>query len=185
MLVSRAAVWSISNLDTSQLNGAIPSGRFIALIAVVLVVQRWEPCSAIPFLRKKVLPEIRTALLEPSGRSPATGVSSSTSSAGSLWARSCSSPSRSARPASPTASTSVSRSSCLVNVISSTLASLVPVPGGIGAAEAAISGGPRRDGRPGDGHAFAIALTHRLCTYYLPPIWGYASLHWLRRKGYV
>ena len=31
----------------------------------------------------------------------------------------------------------------------------------------------------------AIALTHRLCTFYLPPIWGYASLRWLRRGGYV
>jgi uncharacterized membrane protein YbhN (UPF0104 family) len=33
--------------------------------------------------------------------------------------------------------------------------------------------------------AFAIALTHRLCTYYLPPIPGYFSLEWLRRKGHV
>ena len=33
--------------------------------------------------------------------------------------------------------------------------------------------------------AFAIAITQRLCTYYLPPIWGYFSLRWLSRKGYV
>jgi glycosyltransferase 2 family protein len=33
--------------------------------------------------------------------------------------------------------------------------------------------------------AFAIALTHRLCTSYLPPIWGYFALQWLGRKGYV
>jgi uncharacterized membrane protein YbhN (UPF0104 family) len=33
--------------------------------------------------------------------------------------------------------------------------------------------------------AFAVAITHRLCTYYLPPIWGYLSLQWLRRKDYV
>jgi tRNA A-37 threonylcarbamoyl transferase component Bud32 len=36
-----------------------------------------------------------------------------------------------------------------------------------------------------DSTAFAIALTHRLCTSYLPPIWGYAALRWLGRKGYV
>ena len=71
-----------------------------------------------------------------------------------------------------------------MNVVSSTLASLVPVPGGIGAAEAAISAGLVAMGVQ-ETTAFAIALTHRLCTYYLPPIWGYASLHWLRRKGYV
>jgi uncharacterized membrane protein YbhN (UPF0104 family) len=33
--------------------------------------------------------------------------------------------------------------------------------------------------------AFAIALTQRLCTFYLPPIWGYLSLRWLTRKGYL
>ena len=33
--------------------------------------------------------------------------------------------------------------------------------------------------------AFAIALTQRLCTFYLPPIWGYLSLRWLGNKGYV
>jgi MFS superfamily sulfate permease-like transporter len=33
--------------------------------------------------------------------------------------------------------------------------------------------------------AFAIAITQRLSTFYLPPIWGYVSLHWLTRKGYV
>jgi hypothetical protein len=24
-----------------------------------------------------------------------------------------------------------------------------------------------------------------LCTYYLPPIWGYLSLRWLQQKGFV
>jgi hypothetical protein len=33
--------------------------------------------------------------------------------------------------------------------------------------------------------AFAIALTHRICTNYLPPVWGYFSMRWLVRKGYV
>lgn len=32
--------------------------------------------------------------------------------------------------------------------------------------------------------ALAIALTQRLCTFYLP-IWGYISWRWLTRKGYV
>jgi uncharacterized membrane protein YbhN (UPF0104 family) len=58
------------------------------------------------------------------------------------------------------------------------------VPGGIGAAEAGIAGGLVAMGVP-ESEAFTIALTHRLCTYYLPPIWGYASLEWLRRKGHV
>ena len=168
-------------LDTSQLNGAIPSGRFIALIAVALVVVVGAVL-AIPALRKKVLPEIRSAL-------------------SSLWAIA-----RNRRKLLDLFGGSLGKellfaltlgSACLaygvhlslaqlllVNVISSTLASLVPVPGGIGAAEAAISAGLVAMGVQ-ETTAFAIALTHRLCTYYLPPIWGYASLHWLRRKGYV
>jgi hypothetical protein len=44
----------------------------------------------------------------------------------------------------------------------------------------------RRPHRPGHRPtAFAIAITQRLCTFYLPPIWGYFSLRWLTRKGYV
>jgi uncharacterized protein (TIRG00374 family) len=72
----------------------------------------------------------------------------------------------------------------LVNVIASSLAGLVPVPGGIGAAEVAIAGGLVAMGVP-ESTAFAVALTHRLCTYYTPPIWGYFSLRWLRRTGHV
>jgi uncharacterized protein (TIRG00374 family) len=72
----------------------------------------------------------------------------------------------------------------LVNVVASTLAGLVPVPGGIGAAEAAIAGGLVAMSIP-ESTAFAVALTHRLCTYYTPPIWGYFSLRWLRRTAHV
>ena len=28
-------------------------------------------------------------------------------------------------------------------------------------------------------------LPQRLCTFYLPPLWGFASLRWLSRKGYL
>jgi hypothetical protein len=32
--------------------------------------------------------------------------------------------------------------------------------------------------------AFAIALTQRLWTFYLPPLWGYVSLRCLQRRAY-
>jgi uncharacterized membrane protein YbhN (UPF0104 family) len=66
----------------------------------------------------------------------------------------------------------------------SVLSSLIPSPGGIGAAEASLTALLTATGvdQP---TAFAIAITQRLCTFYLPPIWGYASLRWLSRKGYV
>jgi uncharacterized protein (TIRG00374 family) len=71
-----------------------------------------------------------------------------------------------------------------VNTSASVLSSIVPVPGGIGAAEAALSAGLIAMGVD-EPTALAIAVTQRLCTFYLPPIWGYASLRWLARKGYV
>jgi uncharacterized membrane protein YbhN (UPF0104 family) len=71
-----------------------------------------------------------------------------------------------------------------VNTAAGVLSSLIPVPGGIGAAEASTAAGLIAVGVD-ESSAFAIALTKRLCTFYLPPLWGYPALQWLRRKGYV
>jgi uncharacterized membrane protein YbhN (UPF0104 family) len=71
-----------------------------------------------------------------------------------------------------------------VNTAAGILAGLIPVPGGIGAAEASIATGLIAMGVDGS-TALAIALTKRLCTFYLPAIWGYPALQWLRRKGFV
>ena len=71
-----------------------------------------------------------------------------------------------------------------INTAASVLSSLIPVPGGIGAAEASLSAGLIAVGVD-ESTALAIAITQRLCTFYLPPIWGYVSLRWLTRKGYI
>jgi uncharacterized membrane protein YbhN (UPF0104 family)/tRNA A-37 threonylcarbamoyl transferase component Bud32 len=72
----------------------------------------------------------------------------------------------------------------VLNVGASLLAGLIPVPGGVGAAEATLTAGLVAFGvdQP---TAFAIAISQRLCTHYLPPIWGYFSLRWLRGRGFV
>ena len=72
----------------------------------------------------------------------------------------------------------------VVNTAAGILAGLIPVPGGIGAAEASIAAGLIAVGVD-EPTALAIALTKRLCTFYLPVIWGYPALQWLRRRGYV
>ena len=72
----------------------------------------------------------------------------------------------------------------LVNTAASAFSSLIPSPGGVGTAEASLTAGLVAMG-VADSTAFAIAFTHRLCTYYLPPIWGYFSMQWLERKGYI
>ncbi len=71
-----------------------------------------------------------------------------------------------------------------VNTVSSILASFIPSPGGIGGAEAALTGALVALGIPAE-TAFAIALTQRLGTQYLPPLWGLAAVHWLRRRGHL
>jgi uncharacterized membrane protein YbhN (UPF0104 family) len=63
-------------------------------------------------------------------------------------------------------------------------AAIIPVPGNVGVAEAAISAGLVIAGVP-SGPAFAIAVTQRIATSYLPPIFGVWSLRWLRREDYV
>jgi uncharacterized membrane protein YbhN (UPF0104 family)/tRNA A-37 threonylcarbamoyl transferase component Bud32 len=72
----------------------------------------------------------------------------------------------------------------LINTAASAFAGFMPVPGGVGAAEAALTTGLVAVGVD-DSTAFAIAITHRICTYFLPPIWGSISMRWLERKAYV
>jgi uncharacterized protein (TIRG00374 family) len=71
-----------------------------------------------------------------------------------------------------------------VNTGAAVLSSVIPVPGGIGAAEAALAAGLVAVGVD-QSTAFAVAITQRLCTFYLPPIWGYVSLRWLGHNGYI
>ena len=74
----------------------------------------------------------------------------------------------------------------LITVI--TLASIiggaVPVPGGAGVIEAGLIAGLTGAGIPQD-QAVAAVLIQRLFTAYLPPVWGFGTLTWMRRREYV
>ncbi len=72
----------------------------------------------------------------------------------------------------------------LINVVVSLFGSIIPVPGGIGVMEAGLTAGLTRAGVPND-TAFAIALSHRFITFYLPPIWGYMSYRWLIKHRFL
>ena len=72
----------------------------------------------------------------------------------------------------------------LIHLTVSLLAGLVPVPGGIGVAEAMLTYGLIKAGMPDDA-AFAAAITYRASTFYLPPIWGFFALRWLERSRYL
>jgi uncharacterized membrane protein YbhN (UPF0104 family) len=71
-----------------------------------------------------------------------------------------------------------------VTAAAALFASVVPVPGNVGVGEAAIAAGLVAVGVD-SGPAFAIAVTQRMATSYLPPIYGAWALRWLRREEYV
>jgi len=60
----------------------------------------------------------------------------------------------------------------------------VPIPGGAGVIEVGLIAGRTSAGVPQD-QAVAAVFIERLWTAYLPPIWGWATLVWLRRSDYV
>jgi uncharacterized membrane protein YbhN (UPF0104 family)/tRNA A-37 threonylcarbamoyl transferase component Bud32 len=167
--------------DTGNLSGAAPSKTFVAVVVGAVVIAAIVVL-AVPKLRDKVVPSARDALrstwavardrrkrLELFGGAIATEVIFALTLGASASAYDI--------------HLSLAQL-LLVNVGVTLLAGLIPVPGGIGAAEAGLAAGLVAMGVP-EATAFAIAITHRLCTYYLPPVWGYFSLQWLRHKGNV
>ena len=72
----------------------------------------------------------------------------------------------------------------LINTAVSLFSGLMPVPGGMGVAEAGFTAGLQAIGIP-SAAAISTAIAMRLVTFYLPPIWGSISMRWLRRNEYV
>jgi len=72
----------------------------------------------------------------------------------------------------------------VVITLASIIGGAVPVPGGLGVVEAGLIAGLTSAGVPQD-QAVAAVFIQRLFTAYLPPIWGWATLAWMRRREYV
>ena len=72
----------------------------------------------------------------------------------------------------------------LVNTIVSLFAGFMPVPGGMGVAEAGYTAGLQAIGVP-SAAAMSTAIAFRLVTFYIPPLWGVFAMRWLRRHEYV
>ena len=72
----------------------------------------------------------------------------------------------------------------LINTAVSLFSGLMPVPGGMGVAEAGYTAGLQAVGVPAP-IAVSAAISYRLVTFYLPPLWGAVAMRWLRRREYV
>jgi uncharacterized protein (TIRG00374 family) len=71
-----------------------------------------------------------------------------------------------------------------VNTLAALIGSAVPVPGGAGVVEAGLIAGLTAAGVPEE-QAVAAVLIQRFFTAYLPPVWGWFTLTWMRRREYV
>jgi uncharacterized membrane protein YbhN (UPF0104 family)/tRNA A-37 threonylcarbamoyl transferase component Bud32 len=169
------------NLDTSQFHGTGPDSRLVAALGAALVISL-VVILAVPRLRAKVVPPLRQAL------SGVWAVARSRQKRLELFGGNIGSELLYAISLGATCLAFGAHLNLaalvFVNTAASVLSSLIPVPGGIGAAEASLAAGLIAMGVD-ESTAFAIAITQRLCTFYLPPIWGYLSLRWLTHKGYV
>jgi hypothetical protein len=136
------------HFDTKQLSGALPSGTFVAVIFAILAVAAVAVLT-VPALRRRVVPQIRSAfhalwevarsghkLMQLFGGSLAAEV---------LFALTLGAASRAYGIHLALAQL------ILVNVVASSLAGLVPVPGGIGAAELRSPAASSRSACPVDG----------------------------------
>lgn len=72
----------------------------------------------------------------------------------------------------------------VVNLATALLAGIMPVPGGIGVTEGALTVGLTAAGLPQE-TAFAVAIAYRIASFYLPPTWGWFSFRWLQRSKYL
>jgi uncharacterized membrane protein YbhN (UPF0104 family) len=72
----------------------------------------------------------------------------------------------------------------VINSVASLLGGAAPVPGGLGVIEAGLIAGMTAAGVD-ESVAVAATFTSRLCTAYLPPIWGWFALGWLRRNDFI
>jgi glycosyltransferase 2 family protein len=168
-----------ASVDTSQFQG--PDTGLVVGIAVALAISL-VAVVAVPKLREKVLPDLKSAL------SGVWSVARDRHKRIELFG---------GNVLSELTYSIALGATCLaygidlnlaqlvfVNASAAVLSSVIPSPGGIGPAEAALAAGLIAMGVD-ESTAFAVAITQRLCTFYFPPIWGYFSLRWLARHGYV
>ncbi len=72
----------------------------------------------------------------------------------------------------------------VVTVATNLLAGLVPIPGGIGIAEAVLTSWLVLVGVP-EASAFAATVVYRMATFYLPAVEGFFAMRWLERRDYL
>jgi glycosyltransferase 2 family protein len=72
----------------------------------------------------------------------------------------------------------------VINTLAGIRSTIGPTRGGMGVMDGGPIAGMTAAGIPASA-AIPAVITSRMSTCYLPPIWGYPALLWLRKDGYV
>lgn len=168
------------SVDFGELDGG-PVVRLLTLVGVVVVVGA-AAIALVPKLRNLVVPPLREAMgaVRETIRDPermAKVVS------GALISRMLFAMTLAASVTAFGGSISFAEA-VFVNSAVSLFVGLVPVPGGVGVGEAALTAGLVAVGIP-ESTAVAAALTHRVLTAYLPPVYGWYTTRWLNARDYL
>jgi len=178
LLITARFVGQAVDLDEIDVGPVVQLLAFVVVIAVTAIVVVF----AVPKLRARVMPHIKEGLTAVKGAvtDPERLLKIS---AGTVIQKILFALTLSAAVAAYGSSISFGEA-IFVNTAISLLVGLIPVPGGVGVSEAALTAGLTAMGVPPD-QAIAAAITHRLVTSYLPPAFGYFASHWLTERDYL
>jgi uncharacterized membrane protein YbhN (UPF0104 family)/tRNA A-37 threonylcarbamoyl transferase component Bud32 len=181
VVVVLLSVLLAKNLPDVQLSGPDNLDRIIVLLVVVLALSA-VAVAVVPKLRRQLVAMLRSLVtsLQVVTQSPARAIGLFGTNLLSLMitAVCMACVVQGLQP-------SLSYGSALfVTAAASLFAAMVPVPGNVGVGEAAIAAGLVAVGVPSE-PAFAIAVTQRMATTYLPSAFGIVSLRWLRKEDYI
>jgi uncharacterized membrane protein YbhN (UPF0104 family) len=164
--------------DSADDGGSSPLLGIVAVVVVVGLIAVF----AVPKLRAAVVPRVRSAL------SDVRAVITSPSRLGRVALSELLERLAGALALAATAAafgvTLPFSALVFVSVGTGLLAGIAPVPGGVGVAEATMTALLSAVGVPPE-QAFAIAITYRVLTSYLPPLPGFFAMRWLRGNGYL
>ena len=178
LLLSARVIGEAIETDELDLSGAANLIILVVVAAIVAVVV----VLAVPKLRKRMMPHVRHglgavkgSLTDPERLLKLLG--------GTLMQKILFALTLAASSAAYGASLSFSEA-IFVNSVVSLFIGLIPVPGGVGVGEAALTAGLIAVGVPEE-VAFPAALTHRMVTAYLPPVFGWWASRWLSERDYL
>ena len=185
-LLARSCCSGFGTLGPAASRRPMSTGRPWDLVIIVVAAghrSRWSSSSVVPPLRQMVVEfvgQLREALDRAAlARQRSSGCWASTSLAELLFSLTIWTVLRAFGQSVDFADV------VIINEAVALFAGLIPVPGGVGVTEARPHRRVHRGRRPRGHRLLGAPSATGICTFYLPPIWGYLSFNSLQRDGYL